>query len=106
MPQLLAILPTIFAGVGAGTALGSTIYSAVKTPSTPAMTTPPNPASLLNQSPTQNTAAPQQVYNANANTQADTGGSTGLSPQAQASLLDLISSGGGGGSVNFGGATA
>jgi hypothetical protein len=108
MPQgLTALLPLIFGGIGAGTALGGTIYNAVSSGSTPSVSAPPT---LPPAPPAQPSGpGPQQIYSANANEQAATGGSAGLSPQAQASLLDLLSAGGGGGgsagSVNFGGYT-
>jgi hypothetical protein len=107
--SLIALLPVIFGGIGAGTALGGTIYNAVSSGgSPPSVSTPPS----LPPTPASTTTAPgpQQIYSANANEQASTGGSFGLSPQAQSSLIDLLSAGGGSGGsaggVNFGGYTS
>ena len=103
--------PAITAGsalAGAGASIGSTISNSLSSGGTPSVSTPPNVGPLLSQPVTTPSPGPQpqQVYSANANEQASTGGSFGLSPQAQSALVDLLSSGGSAGGVNFGGASA
>jgi hypothetical protein len=85
---MAAILPIIaaIAGIGsAGVGVGSAIYNDVNKPSTPTMPTLP-PANVL--SPTQVQQASQQAGGASANAQANTG--QGLSPSAQAALVDQL----------------
>ena len=85
MAGTLAIIASLATIGGAGTAIGSTIANDVsKPPATPTPTLPQAPTLT----PQQIQQASQQTAGAGANTQATTG--QGLSPTAQASLLDQL----------------
>ena len=75
----------IFGGVGAGTAVGNAVYTDVNKPSTPTTPTLPQAPSIT---PQQMSQAQQSVAGSGANAQASTG--QGLSPSAQAALVDQL----------------
>ena len=83
MAATLGIIASIATIGGAGTAIGSTIANDVSKPPTP--TTLPQAPTIT---PIQMQQAGQQAQVSGANTQANTG--QGLSPSAQASLIDQL----------------